>query len=83
MARQLGHTSASAIAYHFRELAKAGVLTIVREEPVRGATKRFYAVARPDELIEELRGVTRHVAPPHVDALRGGWTCTEMRTEPP
>ena len=64
------HTSTSAIAYHFRELAKARVLTTVREESVRRATKRFHAVARPDELIEELRGVTRHVAQ-LVEALRG------------
>lgn len=34
---QLSH-----IAYHCRELERAGLLTIVKERPVRGATEHFY-----------------------------------------
>lgn len=33
----------SNVAYHFRVLAEAGALKLVRTEPVRGSSKHFYA----------------------------------------
>ena len=35
----------SNISYHFRVLAAAGVLELVRTKPVRGSTQHFYGVS--------------------------------------
>jgi DNA-binding IclR family transcriptional regulator len=35
----------SNVNYHVEELAKAGLLKLVAEQPVRGATEHFYALA--------------------------------------
>jgi predicted transcriptional regulator len=35
----------SKTAFHVNELAKAGLLVLVREQPVRGATEHFYELA--------------------------------------
>jgi DNA-binding transcriptional ArsR family regulator len=35
----------SNVSYHFRVLARAGVLHLVRTKPVRGSTQHFYGVS--------------------------------------
>ncbi|HEY5976357.1 MAG TPA: helix-turn-helix domain-containing protein [Solirubrobacterales bacterium] len=35
----------SNVSYHFRVLAKSGVLELVRTRPVRGSTQHFYGVS--------------------------------------
>lgn len=44
----------SKVSYHFKTLAKAGVLTLEREEPRRGAVEHFYALS-PDVLLTQVQ----------------------------
>lgn len=51
--------------YHVTELAKAGLIELVRERQVRGATEHFYRLPVAGEVREEERGAgskqeTRH-----------------------
>jgi predicted ArsR family transcriptional regulator len=51
----------SKTAFHVNELAKAGLLVLVRERPVRGATEHFYRLTPTpnDEAQAASEGVTK------------------------
>jgi DNA-binding transcriptional ArsR family regulator len=57
IARQLG-VHEQKVYYHIRKLAKAGAITVQREEKMKGATAKYYKAVSPAFGIEFPRGYT-------------------------